>query len=189
MTMFDYIKTIYPILENSNFEKIVKIICETFDHLHELNYEMIANYFVHSCDDIKQKASEQSILIFPLDTEEILKEKTYTSYKFLKHVTTKSGIKEIISKYYFKEFNVFDCKELGNFILNYSYLGVDSLGGNGGDGFVVQVFEELDNKTRNLLKTILDKIKPCHIDYYIEELFDFPIFELGISTLNYEVLS
>ncbi len=188
MKLYDYIKTIYPILESSNFEKMVKIICDTFDYLHELNYKMINNYFVDSCDNVKEKAAEQSILIFPQDNETTLKAKTYEYYKFLKSMNTKDGIIDIISKYYFKRFEVLDVRDLGNFRLDYSCIDVDSISGNSDSEFVLQVYEELDDETKKLLKTILDNVKPSHISYIIEEVFDFPYFKLEEGQLNRGVL-
>jgi len=177
LTIFDYIKTIYPILENSTFEKVVKVICETFDYVRELNYVSTRNYYPHTDNNIEEKAKERSVIVFNKDTEESLKEKTYNAYSFLAELSTKKGIEKVIENYYSKDFDVFDMSRLGRFILDQDYLDDGCLANDGGSGFVVRVYEELNDNMRELLKTILDSIKPAHIGYIIEEIFDFPFFK------------
>ena len=181
-SLYDYIKTIYPILENSTFEKIVKVICEVFDYVRELNYISTRNYYPYSDNNIKQKAIERSVLIFNKDTEETLKEKTYNAYLFLAELTTKKGIEKVISNYYQKPFDIIDTKELGSFTLDCGQLDVHYLANDGVYGFVVRVYEELSDSMRELLKQILDSVKPSHIGYYIEEIFNIPFFELNTSS-------
>jgi len=78
---------------------------------------------------------------------------------------------------------------MDSFILDEDCLNDNKIiGGYSCAVFIFRVFEELNEITKTLLKEIINKVKPAHLVCVIEEIFELPIFEIGISTLNREVL-
>jgi len=185
MGIYDDIKPLYPILEGSNFEKIVKIITDTFDYLHELNYKAIYEYYVPTVTNIIKKANERGVPLFDGDTNYDRIDRVYKAYSFLRELTTKKGIEEFIAKYYSKNFEILIVAEIESFALDEDILDGDAfIGASNSAVFILRFFEELSNETKTLLTTILDKVKPAHVGYVIEEIYDVPFFEIGTSLLD-----
>jgi len=174
--IIDYIKSIFPVQDKTNFEALLKIIADIFDHLKEENYKAREPFFVHSAkmDDLLIYAKERGITIFPFDTEETIKDKIYFANQVLKEQSIKSVLKKVISFYYEEQFDLYDYFEISD-TNEYS--------------FFLRVYKQLSNEERTLLENVINSYKPAHCLWFIEETVLDEYLELDTGSLDINILN